>query len=240
MPAPSTTGPSSATEASSATDASSETDAGSTTDASSATEASSATDAGAARRARRNYGARQALCRAAVELFTANGYAATPAGAIANAADYAERTFFRHFARKEDVIFYDLPERLEALRADFATAQGESAWAIVRTTLIANAGRWEAGDRELTLGRVRLFHSEPELQARYLEICQDWEDAVAEIMAAELRDGPGAAFRCRLIATAAVGAFRTAFRAWLAAPETHLADHLADGFDFIETGLLPR
>jgi AcrR family transcriptional regulator len=196
-------------------------------------------DASAARRARRNYGARRALCQAAVELFTANGYAATPAGAIANAADYAERTFFRHFTRKEDVIFYDLPERLEALRADFATAEGESAWAIVRTTLIANATRWEAADRELTLGRVRLFHSEPELRARYLEICQDWEDAVAEIMAAELGADPEADFRCRLIATAAVGAFRTAFRAWLAAPETHIADHLGDGFDYIETGLLP-
>jgi AcrR family transcriptional regulator len=201
--------------------------------------APSTTDPSAERRARRNFGARRALCQAAVDLFTANGYAATPAGAIANAADYAERTFFRHFARKEDVIFYDLPERLEALRVDFATAEGESAWAIVRTTLIANAGRWEAADRELTLGRVRLFHSEPELRARYLEICQDWEDAVAEIMSAELGDGPESAFRCRLIATAAVGAFRTAFQAWLEAPDTHIADHLADGFDYIETGLLP-
>jgi AcrR family transcriptional regulator len=174
-----------------------------------------------------------------VELFTANGYAATPAGAIANAADYAERTFFRHFTRKEDVIFYDLPERLEALRTDFSTAQGESAWAIVRTTLIANAGRWEAEDRELSLGRVRLFHSEPELRARYLEICQDWEDAVAEIMAVDLGDGTEAGFRCRLIATAAVGAFRTAFRTWLAAPHTHIAEHLGAGFDYIEAGLLP-
>lgn len=179
------------------------------------------------------------MCEAAVDLFTRDGYAATPAGAIANAADYAERTFFRHFARKEDVIFYDLAERLEALQADFAAADGESAWAVVRTTFIANAGTWEATDRELTLGRVRLFHSEPELEARYLEICQDWEDSVAQIMAGELGADPDCELRCRLIATAAVGAFRTAFRAWLAAPETHIADHLAHCFDYIESGLLP-
>lgn len=197
------------------------------------------TDASVARRARRNLDARRALCQAAVELFSEHGYAATPAGAIANAANYAERTFFRHFARKEDVIFYDLPERLEALHADFATADGESAWAVVRTTLVANASRWEAADRELTLARVRLFHSEPALEARYLEICQDWENAVAEIMAAELGGDPESDLRSRLIATAAVGAFRAAFRAWLADPDTRIAEHLARALHYIETGLLP-
>jgi AcrR family transcriptional regulator len=196
-------------------------------------------EAGAARRARRNLNTRRALCRAAVRLFSQHGYAATPAGAIANAADYAERTFFRHFARKEDVIFYDLPERLAALKADFAASQGRPAWAVIRTTLIANAGRWEETDHELTLARVRLFHTEPVLEARYLEICRDWEDAVAVIMAAELDVDPDSDPRCRLIAAATIGAFRAAFRAWLADPETPIAGHLATCLDHIETGILP-
>jgi TetR/AcrR family transcriptional regulator, regulator of mycofactocin system len=195
---------------------------------------------GVARRARRNLDARRALCQAAVQLFNEHGYAATPAGAIANAANYAERTFFRHFARKEDVIFYDLPERLKALQDDFDSHEGESAWTVVRTTLVANATRWESADRELTLGRVRLFHREPALQARYLEICQDWENIVAQIMSAELGGDPaGNDLRCRMIAIAAVGAFRAAFRAWLADPDSHIADNLAEALHYIETGLLP-
>ena len=196
-------------------------------------------DPAAARRARRNLSTRRALCQAAVRLFAEHGYAATPAGAIANAADYAERTFFRHFSRKEDVIFYDLPERLAALKADFAATEGEPAWTVIRTAFVANAGRWEAEDPELTLGRVRLFHDEPALEARYLEICREWEDAVAVIMAAELGADPESDLRCRLVAAATVGAFRAAFRAWLAQPGTHIADHLAEGLDHIETGLLP-
>jgi AcrR family transcriptional regulator len=174
-----------------------------------------------------------------VRLFSEHGYAATPAGAIANAADYAERTFFRHFARKEDVVFYDLPERLAALKADFAAAQGDPAWTVIRSAFVANAARWESSDHDLTLGRVRLFHTEPALEARYLDICRDWEDAVAEILAGELDVDPDSDLRCRLIAAATVGAFRAAFRAWLADPATHIADHLATGLDYIETGLLP-
>jgi len=39
---------------------------------------------------------------------------------IANAADYSVSTFFRLFPRKEDVIFFDLQERLGAMLEDFA------------------------------------------------------------------------------------------------------------------------
>lgn len=200
----------------------------------------SAADESTARRARRNLNTREALCRSAVKLFGEHGYAGTPAGAIANDADYAERTFFRHFARKEDVIFYDLPERLAALKADFAAAEGDRAWTIIRSAFVANAARWESTDHDLTLGRVRLFHTEPALEARYLDICRDWEDAVAEILAGELGVDPVSDLRCRLVSAATVGAFRAAFRAWLADPATHIADHLATGLDYIETGLLPN
>ena len=86
---------------------------------------------------------RRALSKAAVELFAQKGYAATSAGEIANAADYSERTFFRHFARKEDVVFYDLPERLLSLRSDFENPDHDSAWQVVRRAFIKNARTWE-------------------------------------------------------------------------------------------------
>lgn len=190
------------------------------------------------RRERRHLRTRRALSKAAVELFAQKGYAATSAGEIANAADYSERTFFRHFARKEDVVFYDLPERLLSLRSDFENPDRDSAWQVVRRAFIKNARTWEESDREFTLARVRLFHSEPALEARYLEICLEWENAVAELIAAENDAAPESDLNSRLIAAAAVGAFRAAFRAWLAQPATPLGDYLATAFDNLETGLI--
>lgn len=195
-------------------------------------------DEGAQRRGRRQLRAKRALCESAVALFAEHGYAGTPTAAIAQGADYAERTFFRYFARKEDVIFFDLPDRLADLQDDLGTSR-ESAWQTVRHTLIANARRWEETDRELTIARVRLFHSEPALYARYLEICQDWEDTVAQITAAERGTDPSCDLYSRLVAAATVGGFRAAFRAWLADTDTSLADQLSRAFDYLEDDLRP-
>ncbi|MHB8690522.1 MAG: acyl-CoA-like ligand-binding transcription factor [Solirubrobacteraceae bacterium] len=197
-----------------------------------------ALDQGAERRGRRRLRVKRALCESAVALFAEHGYAGTPTAAIAARADYSERTFFRHFARKEDVIFYDLPERLAALQDDFNTSHA-NAWETVRTTLIANARRWEESDPELTIARVRLFHSEPALHARYLEICQEWEDTVATIIATERHASPANDLLSRLIAAATVGGFRAAFRAWLADTSTSLAAQLNQAFDYLEHDLRP-
>jgi AcrR family transcriptional regulator len=74
---------------------------------------------------------RQALQQAADRLFAERGYGATTVRDIAEAAGVTERTFFRYFAGKEELIIEDalgwLPILLEAIRArpgreDVATA----------------------------------------------------------------------------------------------------------------------
>ena len=74
---------------------------------------------------------RQALQQAADRLFAERGYGATTVRDIAEAAGVTERTFFRYFAGKEELIIEDalgwLPVLLEAVRArpggeDVATA----------------------------------------------------------------------------------------------------------------------
>ncbi len=49
-----------------------------------------------------------------MELFEENGYEQTTAAQIAARADVTERTYFRHFADKRDILF-EGSERLEAL-----------------------------------------------------------------------------------------------------------------------------
>ena len=54
---------------------------------------------------------RRALEDAALGLFARDGYEATSAGAIARAAGVTERTFFRYFATKDEVLTPDREQR---------------------------------------------------------------------------------------------------------------------------------
>lgn len=56
---------------------------------------------------------RRALERAALDLISRQGFAATTAAEIA-AAGFTERTFFRYFEQKEDVVFSTIESRFDA------------------------------------------------------------------------------------------------------------------------------
>jgi AcrR family transcriptional regulator len=187
-------------------------------------------------RERRRIRARREIAHAAVDLFEQKGFAATTTEEIADAADISQSTFFRHFARKEDPIFYDLDERLAEMQATFAAPGHPTAWQTIRAAFIANASRWDTEDAT-TVRRVRLFHSEPALISRYLQYCLAWEDAAAQLFAAERGADPESDLIARLNAGAAVTGFRAAFRATLADPENGLANHLTAAFDHLEDGL---
>jgi AcrR family transcriptional regulator len=63
---------------------------------------------------------REALQRAALELFASDGFDATSSASIAAAAGVTERTFYRHFPTKEAVLFGDYEERLDWLESALA------------------------------------------------------------------------------------------------------------------------
>lgn len=191
------------------------------------------------RRARRRLKQQRELAEAAVALAQENGFANTTVEQIANAADYSVSTFFRLFPRKEDVIFFDLQERLGAMLEDFARDDHESAWATVRRTFIDNARAWQTSDPEFALARIRLFQTEPVLRSRYLENLAEWEAAVAAMVARE-RGVDAGDFECWLVASMTVAAYRAAFGAQLTGAETHFADYLERAFDALEVGFAAR
>src|ERR1700759_180266 len=63
-----------------------------------------ASEADPGRRERKKQRHRDALCEAAMELFSAKGYDRTAVHEITDAVDVSERTFFRYFASKEDLV----------------------------------------------------------------------------------------------------------------------------------------
>lgn len=188
---------------------------------------------------KRPYGrSRRDLATIAIREFERRGFAQTTVEDIAAAAGYSPRTFFRQFASKEDVVFFDLPDILAPLQALLEPEQRPGcAWAAVRAIVIENSMRWEQAGVELALERTRMFHEEPALYRRFLEFASDWEEVVAEVFAAERGVEAASDTRALLLATTVIGACRTAFRLWLAAPERGLAQHMEDTLELIERGL---
>jgi AcrR family transcriptional regulator len=181
---------------------------------------------------KRPYGrSRRDLAESAVRAFERDGFAATTVEEIAAEAGYSPRTFYRQFATKEDVVFFDLPDILSPLEA--LRGGDDPLWPQVCAVLEDNCALWEAGGEQLARRRTVLFHTEPALYRRFLEYCMEWEGVLTEVFARE-HDATAAA----LLATTTVGACRTAFRLWLAQPDSSLVGHMRATLELVERGII--
>jgi AcrR family transcriptional regulator len=193
-------------------------------------------------RERRRLRTRRELAEVAVRLFEGRGFAATTVEDIAAAADYSASTFFRMFTRKEDAVFFDMPDRLEALRVELDALDPPPRWPAIRAALIDHARTWEDDDLEFAAARARLFHREPALSSRYLEYCLQYETWLAELVARRRGTDPRTDIVAQLIAGCIVAALRSAFSVQAGAPEapaaTSVVVHLEDAFDALEKNLV--
>jgi AcrR family transcriptional regulator len=189
-------------------------------------------------RDRRRLRSRRDLAMAAVTLFEQHGFAATTVEEIAAAADYSASTFFRMFTRKEDAVFFDMPDRLESLRT---TVAPDSTWAALRDALVEHARTWEADDPAFAAARVRLLHREPSLTSRYLEYCQEYEVWLTGLIATRRGADARTDVAAQLAAGCIIAAFRSAFSVQAARPARKAAsvvDYLEAAFDLLEAGPL--
>lgn len=162
-------------------------------------------------RGRRN---RAALIAAAIELFTSNGYEQTTVEQIAEMAGVAPRTFFHHFAAKDDILFDGYADRLaEAIRR-FRAARSRSLWGALAEASEAVA---EAitDNPELFLVRATMYSNLPALRATMLRINDDWIDQMSTEVARWLGTDEAADVRPRLAATVLNGANRAAIDVWV-------------------------
>lgn len=162
-------------------------------------------------------GATARLQQAAIELFAEQGFERTTVAEIAARAELTERTFFRHYADKREVLFAGQ----DVFRSGFVTGIG-TAPADASPMEIAAAAVISAGDaffaperREWSRARQRIIDAEPALREReLLKLAHLSEDMHGALLERGIPD-PSAI----LAAEAGATVFRVAFTQWLAADE---------------------
>lgn len=152
------------------------------------------------------------LQEAALGLYAERGYEQTTVAEIAERAGLTERTFFRHFGDKREVLFRG-SEDLQKLITDAVDAVPESATPIEAITAgLAAAGEiFDASRRPYSLKRQAVIDANPELQERELIKLASLAAALADALRRRGVQDPAA----ELTAEAGVAVFRIAFEQWV-------------------------
>lgn len=128
------------------------------------------------------------LRRTALVLFAEQGYEATTVDDVAAAVGVTERTFFRHFRGKDEVLFarediyaevlvQGVRDCIEALGRDAAIKGRDVAITAARAACLELAGVLEDDHEEHVL-RAQLLRRVPDLQGRQLLKQQRWAEAL--------------------------------------------------------------
>ena len=159
---------------------------------------------------------RAALRAAALEHFVAHGFEAASVPAIAAQVGVTERTFYRHFATKDEVLFDDVGEAfawfagaLRARPADEDLAQ----------SVLVSLGSSPTDPELLTeIARLRSELLGPERIGR---VFRDRQDAVAREVRSLLLSRGADELDAAVRAEAVAGAVFAALSVWTEAPPTH-------------------
>ncbi len=152
------------------------------------------------------------LQQAAFELYAQRGYEETTVAEIAERAGLTERTFFRHFADKREVLFSG-SDQLEQLIADAVEAAPSSATPMqaIAGGLAAASAIFDASRRPYSRQRQAVIDANPELQERELVKLASLAGALADTLRRRGLQNPAA----ELTADAGVAVFRVAFEHWI-------------------------
>jgi len=151
------------------------------------------------------------LQEAALALYSERGFDQTTAAQIAERAGLTERTFFRHFADKREVLFGGsaiLKERIVSAVAGAPSADG--ALGAVSLGLDAAAAMLGESRRDLARQRLSVLMANPELRERELSKLSDY----ASTIAATLRQRGVKEPQATLAAESGMTVLRVAVQQW--------------------------
>jgi AcrR family transcriptional regulator len=155
--------------------------------------------------------ARGRLQQAALELYSERGFDQTTVAEIAGRAGLTERTFFRYFADKREVLFWGSQALQDSLAQTVASAADSMAPIdAVAAALEATTPLFE-GRRDFARQRHALIAAHPELQERELIKLA----SLATVIAAALRRRGVTDPAASLASEAGIAVFRLAFESWV-------------------------
>ncbi|WP_320775038.1 TetR/AcrR family transcriptional regulator [Streptomyces sp. CRN 30] len=173
-------------------------------------------------------GTPERLQAAALELFATRGYERTTATEIAQAVGLTERTFFRHFSDKREVLFHGQERLAEAFLAGLGAAPPDApplqavAWAVRSAAPFFSEER-----RPHSRARASVIDSNPALQER--ELCKI--ASLATTLADALRARGVADLAATVAAQTGMALFGVAFARWVSEGEERaFADIAAEVF----------
>jgi len=160
-------------------------------------------------------GARERLQAAALERFAEQGFDGTTVAEIAASAGLTERTFFRYFSDKREVLFFgqDTFERMFLEGVD--NADDGDPMSIVAAALESATAFFPDERRPWSRARQAVIDADPSLQERELLKLSSLAAAMTRALQRRGVDITAAA----LTAETGVAVFRVAFGAWIAEGE---------------------
>lgn len=173
---------------------------------------------------------------AALELFRERGYDRTTAAEIAKRAGVTERTFFRHFPDKREVLFDGEAVLRDLLTASIAGAPDDLGALDTLIRAFRSAIPKLEGNRPYAKPRQDLIAATPALHERELAKVAVLTDALAEA----LRARGVVDLRAALAAQVGMATFVHATVAWLDDPEVGLGERLDLVFHELKVVLTER
>jgi AcrR family transcriptional regulator len=165
---------------------------------------------------------RARLRRAALDLFRERGFERTTAAEIAARVGVTERTFFRHFPDKREVLFDGEAVLRTALTVAIADAPAALGPLAALFWSFRSIGPLLEGNRPYSKPRHDLIARTPALYERELAKTAALTDALADA----LRARGVAELRAALAARTGMGAFVQAVIGWLDDPDPSLVERL--------------
>jgi AcrR family transcriptional regulator len=155
---------------------------------------------------------RERITDAALRLFAERGFDGTTIDEIAAAAEVSRRTFFRYFARKEDVLLDWKRAMAEQLREALAARPASEAPLDAVHRALSSVAAAYGAQPDLTLGLIRLFESGPELRAG--SDYQAWDAVLTQGIAERLGVDPLRDPVPRLVATVGFAVLTATVHNW--------------------------
>jgi AcrR family transcriptional regulator len=189
----------------------------------------------AGHRERKKRQTREAIARAALELFVERGYAATTLADIAEAAGVSTRTIFAYFPGKEDILFCDFEALRDALAETLAERPaGKDALGTLRDFILS------VDKSEVDHKVEQIIASDDTLRSHKRARLSQLQELLAAAIADDLESGPDD-LRPQVAAASLTAAFEVLERHDSGLPRPHTADEIAAAVDpiisFVRAGL---